>query len=176
MNYIDLTIGIILAIGLVRGFMKGFIIEVASLLALLLGLYGAYEFSDFVAIYLENQFSWSYEHLKLISFLLTFILIAVAINLLGKALTKMAELVALGIFNKLLGAFFGGLKWMLILSVLINLVELFMGQTAFDKPRIVQESRLFEVVKRVAPAIYGVWEERNPPVEKEPGLEAYLPQ
>lgn len=171
MNYIDLTIGIILAIGLVRGFMKGFIIEIASLLALLLGLYGAYKFSDFVAVYLENQFSWRYEHLKLISFLLTFILIAIAVNLLGKALTKMAEMVALGIFNKLLGAFFGGLKWMLILSVLINLVELFMGQTAFDKPRIVQESRLFEVVKRVAPAIYGVWEERNPPVEEEPSTE-----
>lgn len=165
MNYIDLTIGIVLAIGSVRGFMKGFIVEVASLLALLLGLYGAYTFSGFVAGYLENQFSWSYEHLKLISFLLTFILIAVAINLLGKALTKVAEIVALGIFNKLLGAFFGGLKWLLILSVLINVFELFVGQTAFDPPQTVRESRLYDVVKRVAPAIYGVWEERNPEIE-----------
>jgi hypothetical protein len=71
-----------------------------------------------------------------------------------------------------LGAFFGGLKWMLILSVLINLVEIFMVQTAFDKPRIVQESRLFEVVKRVAPAIYGVWEKRNPEIEEEPSPES----
>ncbi|PJB11513.1 MAG: colicin V production protein [Flavobacteriales bacterium CG_4_9_14_3_um_filter_40_17] len=168
MNYIDLTIGVILAVGLVRGFMKGFIVEVASLLALLLGLYGAYTFSDFVAEYLKSQFNWSFEHLKLISFFLTFIFIAFTVNLLGKALTKIAEAVALGIFNKLLGAFFGGLKWMLILSVLINLFEILMGKTSFDRPRIVQESRLFEVVKRVSPAIYGVWEERIPPVEEEP--------
>lgn len=165
MNYIDLAIGIVLVAGLVRGFMKGFIVEVASLLALLLGLYGAYKFSGFVAGYLENRFSWSYEHLMLISFLLTFILIAVAINLLGKALTKVAEMAALGIFNKLLGAFFGGLKWMLILSVLFNLFELFVGQTAFDRSEVVQKSRLYDVVKRVAPAIYGAWEEREPEIE-----------
>lgn len=171
MNYIDLAIGIVLTIGLVRGFMKGFIVEVASLLALLLGLYGAYKFSGFVAGYLENRFSWSYEHLKLIAFILTFILIAVAINLLGKALTKVAETVALGIFNKLLGAFFGGLKWLLVLSVCFFVFELFVDKTAFNSSKRVRESRLYPIVKRIAPAIYGVWEEGHQSVEDEPNPE-----
>ena len=49
MNKIDIILLIILGFGLVRGFMRGLIIEMASLLAIVVGIYGAIHFSFFTA-------------------------------------------------------------------------------------------------------------------------------
>ncbi len=45
MNYIDIILGLLLLVAAVRGFMKGFIYEVASLAALILGVWGGIHFS-----------------------------------------------------------------------------------------------------------------------------------
>ena len=44
MNYIDIIILVIIGYGLVKGFINGLIIEVASVLALILGIWGAIRF------------------------------------------------------------------------------------------------------------------------------------
>ena len=41
MNYLDIVLGVVLLIGLFRGLMNGLIVEIASIAALLLGIYGA---------------------------------------------------------------------------------------------------------------------------------------
>jgi membrane protein required for colicin V production len=45
MNYIDIIIGIVLIVSAISGFRKGLIVEVASLAALILGIWGAIHFS-----------------------------------------------------------------------------------------------------------------------------------
>ena len=52
------------------------------------------------------------------SFFILLVLTILIFSIAGKLITKLAKLVALGIFNKLLGGFFGVLKNVLILSVL----------------------------------------------------------
>jgi len=52
MNVLDIILGALLLFGLVRGFMKGLFVEVASLVALIAGVYGAIHFSSFTAILL----------------------------------------------------------------------------------------------------------------------------
>ena len=49
MNWIDLIIVVILILSLVMGFINGFVKEVASLAALILGIWGAIKFSGFTA-------------------------------------------------------------------------------------------------------------------------------
>ena len=53
MNKIDILLLVILAFGAVRGFMRGVIIEMASLLAIVIGIYGAIHFSFFTASLLD---------------------------------------------------------------------------------------------------------------------------
>ena len=58
MNTIDVILTIALSFGFLKGFYKGFIVEVASIGALFLGLMGAVKFPDFIAKLLNNFFDW----------------------------------------------------------------------------------------------------------------------
>ncbi|MCB0383139.1 MAG: CvpA family protein, partial [Psychroserpens sp.] len=49
MAIIDIILGALLLFGLIRGFLKGLFVEVASLVALIAGVYGAIHFSNFAA-------------------------------------------------------------------------------------------------------------------------------
>ena len=73
MNYIDLVLGIILIIAAIQGFRKGFIVELASLAALVLGIWGAIKFSDWTAAFITRNTGFHSEHMSTIAFVLTFI-------------------------------------------------------------------------------------------------------
>lgn len=153
MNYIDIIICIFLLYGLVRGFIDGLFISLASLVGLLAGIYGAIHFSDYAAIFLSEKFPWSQEKINIAAFALTFIIIVVGIYFLGRLLTKIANFVALGIVNKLLGAAFGILKTAFILSVLM----LLLNKVNVILPILGEEEKgdsvFYEPVQALAPAI-----------------------
>ena len=118
MNTFDIIIAALLLFGFVRGLMKGLFVEVASLVALVAGVYGAIHFSYFIADWLKGSVSWDEKYISLAAFAETFIVIIITISLLGKILTKIADFASLGIINKILGGVFGALKIGLILSVI----------------------------------------------------------
>ena len=59
MTVIDIVLGALLLFGLIRGLTKGLFVEVASLLALIVGVYGAIHFSYFTTEYLESRVDWN---------------------------------------------------------------------------------------------------------------------
>ena len=86
--------------GALRGLVKGFIVEIASLLALILGVYGAIRFSGFMAEWLVNYISWQASYIDLAAFGLTFTLIIIAVSMLGKFFTKLAKIIMLNWLNR----------------------------------------------------------------------------
>lgn len=121
LSYLDLFICLPLVWGGYRGFKKGLILELASLIALFLGTYGAFKFSDLTANYLGQYVSVEPKWLGLLSFILTFIAIILLVHLLAKMLDKMLKAVALGFVNRLLGLVFGLLKYALVISLILLL-------------------------------------------------------
>ena len=119
MNYLDIIIGILLLLGLFKGLKNGLLIEVASLIALVLGIYGAIHFSYYAVDFLTEKVDWSIQAINLAAFAVTFIIIVLVITLAGRILTKVASLAMLGIVNRILGAAFGLLKSAFILSVIL---------------------------------------------------------
>ena len=122
MNYLDVFIACTLAFGFTRGYLKGLVMEFSSIIALLLGIYGSIKFSDFTFTFVSNRFpeiieSVDENYLKIASFAFTFLLIIVLISLIGKVVTKILKMVFLGFLNKILGGFFGVIKFILILSI-----------------------------------------------------------
>ena len=91
MAIIDIVLGALLLLGIIRGLMKGLFVEVASLAALILGIYGAIHFSNFAAEFLESRVEWDEQYLNIVAFAITFIIIVMVISLAGKALTKIAD-------------------------------------------------------------------------------------
>jgi len=154
MNVFDIVITVFLLFGFVRGLMKGLFIEVASLVALIGGVWGAIHFSYFVGDFLEESVSWSEKQISLAAFAITFILIIIAVIMVGKFLTKLADLAALGMVNKALGGVFGLLKIGLILSIVFIFFHRMNTTITFVDKETLEESVLYETVKSIAPTIF----------------------
>jgi membrane protein required for colicin V production len=117
-NVLDSIVLILLAYGLISGFMKGLVLELAGLIAFILGLMGAFKFSSLLRSYLGTYVDWSPKTIQAVSFILLFLVIIYAISLLAKMITKTLKLIALGFINRIAGGLFGLLKWGVILSAL----------------------------------------------------------
>ena len=154
MSVIDVVLLALLLFGLVRGFIKGLFVEVASLVALIAGVYGAIHFSDFAATFLQDKTEWNEKTINITAFAITFTIIILAIALAGKALTKLADFAALGLFNKILGGVFGGLKVGFILSVILIVFDSLNNTLPFTDKEDIEDSILYEPVKSLAPAIF----------------------
>lgn len=154
MSIIDIVLGALLLFGLIRGAMKGLFVEVASLVALVLGVYGAIHFSGFAAGFLESKVDWNEKTINIVAFAITFVIIVLAISLAGKALTKLADFAALGIINKLAGGLFGALKIGLILSVLLIVFNKLNNTLPFMEQDDLEDSILYKPVKSLAPMIF----------------------
>ena len=162
MSILDLIIVVLIILGLIRGFMRGLFVEIASLAALIAGLYGAIHFSNYAATFLQEHFEWEEKYINLVAFAVTFIIIVLLITLAGRALTKLANFAALGIFNKILGGVFGAIKTALILSVLIIIYE---KMTFTDEettlPSWAEGSALYQPTRVLAPSIFPILIEKG---------------
>jgi membrane protein required for colicin V production len=154
MAIIDIILGVLLLFGLIRGVMKGLFVEVASLVALIAGVYGAIHFSDFAAAFLDSKLDWEQKYINIVAFAVTFIIIVLIIALAGKALTKLADFAALGILNKLAGGVFGALKFGLILSILLIVFDNMNSTIPFADETDLEDSILYKPVKSLAPLIF----------------------
>jgi membrane protein required for colicin V production len=154
MNIFDIIIAALLLFGFVRGFLKGLFVEIASLVALIGGVYGAIHFSYFIGDFLNESVSWTEEYISLAAFAGTFIVIIIVISLLGKALTKFADFVSLGVMNKILGAVFGALKIGLILSIVFIFFSKMNDTIHFIKKETLESSILYNPVKKIAPLLF----------------------
>ena len=116
MNIFDVIVLIILLYGLMMGLIKGFIIEVAGIIALILGVTGSFKFARILEVSLNSYVDLSPKTIQITSFIILFIIIIYAVSLLAKMITKTLKIIALGIINRIFGGIFGLLKWCVILS------------------------------------------------------------
>lgn len=154
MNYFDYLLLLPVVYGLYRGFTKGLIIELASLVALVAGVYGAMHFSSFTFEYLSAFVEVETAYLQLASYGLTFLLIVLVITLTGKILTMLVKMVALGIVNRMMGAIFGGLKALLILSVLLMFFDRLNNQFGIVKDEVLNSSVLYSPILTQSQNLY----------------------
>jgi membrane protein required for colicin V production len=170
MNYIDLALALLLLLAAFRGYSNGFVAEVASLLALVLGIWGAIHFSHLMTGFITDTFDYHPKYLGLISFLITFAIIVLIIYLIGKAVETMLYAIALGFLNKLAGILFGIIKSALILSVLLLIFDEF-DEDAHILPKDVKEgSHMYEPVKNLVPTVLPflhLWDMDEIPFKKE---------
>ncbi|MFK7747499.1 MAG: CvpA family protein [Kordia sp.] len=163
MNFIDIILGGVIVLGFVRGLMKGLFVEIASLIALIAGLYGAIHFSYFAGDFLVENFpSWEEKYVNLTAFAITFIVILIAVTMAGKLLTKVADFASLGILNKILGGAFGGLKMAVITGAALVFFERTNNTMEFVEQDTIDGSALYEPVKEIGGFVFAyVLEETN---------------
>lgn len=155
MGVLDVIIGLLLLYGLIKGVRNGLLVELASLIALIAGLYGAIHFSYIAGEYLSKNMDWSESALKTTAFILTFVIIMILINLVAKLLTKIADLAMLGLLNKLVGGIFGILKIAVILGAFLIFFDKGNNQLGLLKQESIEESKLYAPIKEIGAFVFG---------------------
>lgn len=172
MNVIDVLLLVPLLYAAWKGFRKGLIVELFTLLALLVGIYAGIHFSDLTAEKINGSIEMEDKYLPVVSFTLTFLVVGALIYFAGRMLEKMVELVNLSPINKMLGVLLSLVKMIYTLSILIILVETYDERGSFLPTESKEESKLYEPMKQVAlitiPAVEEsrIWLKNNMEEEK----------
>jgi membrane protein required for colicin V production len=122
MSFLDIVLAAFLGYAIYKGIKNGLFVEFASFVSLIVGIYMALKFSYVIRSFIASIFSWSPRTIQFASFVITLVLIVIAINLLGKFFTKIFSFAYLGWLNKLGGAVFSVLKISVLLGVVLSLV------------------------------------------------------
>lgn len=150
MSILDIFILILIGFGIWRGFKKGLIIELFTFLALFVGLYAGIHFSDGVASFLKNQFSWDSEYVPTIAFTFTFLLVGAMVYFAGVAIEKAVKAVSLSMPNRILGAILGGAKMVLFVGTGLILLESYDEKSDIISEETKENSLLFLPVENTA--------------------------
>ena len=122
MNLIDLLIIGFICFGVIKGFKNGLIIEVFSFSGLFISFVLSTNLDNLLSNEILRFLNINYEILNIVSFVFLFIVIQSLIVYFAKGFTKLAKIVYLGFLNSFLGSFFGGLKILLILLILVKII------------------------------------------------------
>jgi len=154
MNYLDIIIAILLIIAIVSGYRKGFIHQLASLAALILGIFLAVKFSKLISPFLNEHFTSSANVAKVLAFVIVFIIVMILVHLLGRFLEKTFEEIELGPLNKLAGCIFSLIKMLFIISCIMILLKLSIIKFNWPKPDDREKSYLYKPVESVALLVF----------------------
>jgi membrane protein required for colicin V production len=153
MNYLDIVLAVPLLWGLYKGISKGIVKELASLIALIAGIYGAVHFADSIHPYLKEHFSITTSFVPIISFGITFVAIVLGIKIIGFVIDKIVKAVALGIISRLLGGVFGIMKTAFIISGLLLIVNTFDYYLNLIPIEQKKQSILYQPISNMIPSI-----------------------
>jgi membrane protein required for colicin V production len=155
MNLLDFLILVPVVWLCIRGFGKGMIIEIATLVGLALGILAAYFFADDMQNLLKDYFSFSAQATRIVSYIIIFLLVLLIVYIVGKLVEKSVDLIAMGWLNKILGAIIGIAKGIVIVCVVLFLIEKFDPSQKVIKPNVKAKSMFYapamELVHYVVP-------------------------
>ena len=154
MNYLDIIIAILLIIAIVSGYRKGFIHQLASLAALILGIFLAVKFSKLISPFLQEHFASSANVTKVLAFVAVFVIVMILVHLLGRFLEKTFDEIELGPLNKLAGCVFSVVKMLFIVSCIMILLKLSIIKFNWPNPNDREKSYLYKPVESVALLVF----------------------
>ena len=124
MKMLDLIILLPLIYGAYKGYKRGFIMSLFMLLAVIVGLYVAFHFTDVIVDYGNEHFEWSSKYSSPITFLSLFLVVGAGVYFGGKVLESVIKLAKLSVLNSLAGALLGLLQWIYFVgSLLLMLIS-----------------------------------------------------
>jgi membrane protein required for colicin V production len=134
MKMLDLIILLPLIYGAYKGYKRGFIMSLFLLLAVVVGLYAAFHFTDLIVSYGKEHFAWKSSYIAPVTFLSLFLVVGAGIYFGGKVLESVIKLAKLSVLNSLAGALLGLLQWTYFVgSLLLMLISFDQKETIISK-------------------------------------------
>ena len=119
MSWFDAIVVLIVVIGAYRGYKEGFLMELFSLLAIILGILGAFKLLGLALIFLQDRFDIDRKILPYVAFGVVFLVIVIAVTLIGKMISISIDKSFLGRVDAAAGALLGSIKTVFMFSVFL---------------------------------------------------------
>ncbi len=161
MNAITILILVVLVAALANGFRRGIVSEIGSLCAIVLALLAcrvlgatATDVAARIMGVSADAGSMTAYSAAIVGHGALFLGVWLLVGMLARLLRGAVRLVFLGWLDRLLGALFCGVKWMLVLSLVLNVVHLIWPNAAMWTPE--KWGELIKGVLEFAPWLFGV--------------------
>jgi len=146
----DIAIIILSLLGAWGGYRQGFLMELISIAAIILGVFCGFRLMGEGMIFLEDRFNTDKTTLPYISFIVIFILVVILVRLLGRTLKGSIDQTFLGTMDQAMGATLGCFRTLFILSILLWIAD----SLKFSPPNSwVEGSWLYPFTARLAPYV-----------------------
>lgn len=150
MSKADIILIIILIVGAVAGYKKGFLSELFTLLGIILGVLAGFKLMGAAMLMLDEHYDINENVLPYVAFGVVFLVVVIGVSLLGKVFKSSLEKTVLGSVDKLMGGLLGVLKTAFILSVFIWITS----SLSINVPKdFTEDAWLYPTVAGFAPAV-----------------------
>ena len=165
MNWLDAVILIIIIAAALRGAISGLIMQLASLAGVILGAIFAGQLSNYIAPRIIQHLNTSPSVTGVLSYLVAFLLIFIGMFFIGKAIESAVKALKMNPLNRIGGAGFCILKWILVISIILNLVVELDQKQSIVKKEIREHSigypLVIETARIAAPFLRFDWVKDN---------------
>jgi membrane protein required for colicin V production len=134
--------------------MRGFILQAATLAALILGIFGAIKFSDLTASIIIEKLHFNWQYMHILAFAITFIGIVIGIHFLARLFEKLLIAISINFINRLLGVIFNLIKYAFIISAFLVVINGINRRTNFLPEEKINQSFLYRPLSILAPLLF----------------------
>lgn len=146
---IDIIFLLLMLLAVFKGYSKGFIVALFSVIGFIAGLAAALKLSAFAAEKLSGTLNASGKWLPVISFLLVFIAVLLLVRLGARLLQSSVELVMLGWLNRLAGI----LLFAFLYSILFSVFLFYAVQLNILSAQAVEASNIYPYLQFLGPKV-----------------------
>ena len=123
MSIADIVLILLVLAAAWSGYKEGFLMELISLVAIVLGVLGGFKLMGAGMIFLQERFHADKSTLPYISFIVIFVIIVVLVKLLGRMVKNSLDKSFLGSVDQSMGAALGAFKVLFMLSIAIWIMD-----------------------------------------------------
>jgi membrane protein required for colicin V production len=146
---IDFIFAALIILAIFKGYQKGLILAIFSVIAFIIGLAAALKLSTVVAAYLKESMNVSAKWLPFIAFALVFFVVVLLVRLGGKLVEKTFQAAMLGWANRIGGILLYAVLYLFILSIFIFYAQ----KLQLLQPAAIQASSTYKFIQPGGPVI-----------------------
>jgi membrane protein required for colicin V production len=154
MNWLDITILVILGIGLIKGLHDGMVRQIVACGAMIVGVYLCSAAGSWLRSYLEGLTWFPQGAVPVVSYFLGFVLVVAIVLLAGAIVNRIVEATPLSFLNHLCGALLGTLLTVLFISLIFNVIEMFDTGSVILSQEVKVESKYYQIIRDIIPSYF----------------------
>lgn len=154
MGWLDILLGLSLALSTIEGIKRGFFHEMAGCVGLVVGFIIAVYLDKPIGLFLTQHAGIPVPLAGVLGFLLPFVSLIILAHTLAAFLSGVVKVLSLNWLNRIAGGGFALLKGIVVLSILLNIYELFDKDRSVIGANRIEHSTLYIPILKAAPALF----------------------